>query len=73
MWDEFLPISMPMTAIAALELSRHGVLLVFVYPFPALGTGGAGARPDHSISGRSVGGRPMSAQAISRPQLKSLK
>jgi hypothetical protein len=29
---------------------RHGVLLVFGAPLPASIAGGAGARPDHSIS-----------------------
>src|ERR1700738_4494595 len=31
-WNEFLPISMPITAIAVLGVLRHGVLLVFGAP-----------------------------------------
>jgi len=31
-WNEFLPISMPITAIAVLDVLRHGVLLVFGAP-----------------------------------------
>src|SRR5216684_2766607 len=42
----------------SIEFLRHGVLLALVAPMPALLAGGAGARPDHSISGHwtRVGG-----------------
>src|SRR5216684_5535346 len=35
----------------SIEFLRHGVLLALVAPMPALLAGGAGARPDHSITG----------------------
>jgi hypothetical protein len=35
----------------AVKILRHGVLLVFGAPLPASIAGGAGARPDHPISG----------------------
>jgi hypothetical protein len=35
----------------SVEFLRHGVLLALVAPMPALLPGGAGARPDHSITG----------------------
>src|SRR5713101_35255 len=37
----------------SVEFLRHGVLLARVAPMPALLAGGAGARPDHSITGHS--------------------
>src|SRR5215471_12210279 len=42
----------------AIGLLRHGVLLVFAAPGPESITGGAGARPDHPISGHKVGRNP---------------
>src|SRR5215467_911363 len=51
MWNEFLPISMPITAISLLNFSDMAWLLCLRCPLPALLAGGAGARPDHPILG----------------------
>src|SRR6266545_4310355 len=41
----------------SVEFLRHGVLLALVAPIPALLAGGAGARPDHSITRHGTGCR----------------
>src|SRR6516225_7972041 len=50
MWKQFLPISMPTTAISLLSFSDMAVLLG-LRPPPALYAGRIGARPDHPIIG----------------------
>src|SRR5262249_36701905 len=57
-WNEFLPISMPIVATVAVDLLDMAMLHLTIAPSPASLAGGAGARPDHSISGpRRVGWR----------------
>ena len=50
-WNEFLPISMPITAIAVSSSCDMACSLGSAPPSPASLAAGAGARPDHSISG----------------------
>src|SRR6516165_6542498 len=50
-WNEFLPISMPITAIALLSFSDMARSLTWLPPLPAFLAAGAGARPDHPITG----------------------
>src|SRR5262245_6731837 len=52
-WNEFLPISMPITAIALLSFSDMACSLTLVPPGPASLLTGAGARLDHPITGHS--------------------
>src|ERR1700730_15413890 len=61
---EFLPISMPITAIAALNFSDMARALSLV-PLASLLANREGARPDHSISGRFRQGAKK-AQGASR-------
>src|SRR5215470_7212589 len=49
MWNEYLPISIPITAIADLRLSDMACSCLS-RPLPASNAGEAGARPDHPIS-----------------------
>src|SRR6478736_9675423 len=49
-WKEFLPISMPATAIAVLSFEDIAGSLSLA-PLASVTAGGAGARPDHSITG----------------------
>src|SRR5215472_7282005 len=49
MWNEFLPISMPITA-GELSSFRDMACSCLRCPLPAFAAGRAGARPDHSIS-----------------------
>jgi hypothetical protein len=51
-WKEFLPISMPITAISLLSFSDMACSLSSLPPSPASFAGGAGARPDYPINGR---------------------
>src|SRR6516162_9671405 len=51
-WNEFLPISMPITAIALLRLWDMACSFVFGAPCQIRHWRGAGARPDHPISRR---------------------
>src|SRR5260370_17302136 len=68
MWNEFLPISMPITAILLSSFWDMACSFVFGAPLPALLAGGAEARPDHPILGREVIGfaamHGLTAQAI---------
>src|SRR5215467_1645042 len=50
-WNEFLPISMPMVAMVAIDLLDMAVLHLTLAPSQHYSPVGAGARPDHSISG----------------------
>src|SRR6516165_4172507 len=50
MWNEFLPMSMPITA-GELSSFRDMACSCLRCPLPAFAAGRAGARPDHSISG----------------------
>src|SRR5262245_27383764 len=50
-WNEFLPISMPITAIALLSFSDMACSLTLVPRGQFRLLAGAGARPDHPISG----------------------
>ena len=50
-WNEFLPISMPITAIAVLGCLGHGVLLVFGAPCQHRLLAGQEPQPDHPIIG----------------------
>src|SRR5215510_15749445 len=50
-WNEFLPISMPMVATVAVDLLDMAVLHLTLAPSQHHSPSGAGARPDHSISG----------------------
>src|SRR6266567_1897698 len=54
----------------SVEFLRHGMLLVLAAPVPALLAGGAGARPDHSITGhhRHHADTELTAGAISAEQ-----
>jgi len=47
-WNEFLPISMPITATALLRFWDMACSLS-LEPLARFDAGGAGARPDHSI------------------------
>src|SRR5262245_56178910 len=49
-WNEFLPISMPITAIALLSFSDMAFSLTLVPRGQFRLLAGAGARPDHPIS-----------------------
>src|SRR6516225_2095384 len=49
-WNEFLPISIPITVIVLLSLWDMGCSLSLA-PLARFVAGGAGARPDHPISG----------------------
>src|SRR5262249_56808166 len=49
-WNEFLPISIPITAITPLGSSAMGILLSLNASFQLIADS-AGARPDHPISG----------------------
>ena len=51
MWDEFFPISIPTTAIAFCAVADIACSFCLGAPGQLI-AGGAGARPDHSISGR---------------------
>src|SRR6476660_6350005 len=53
MWKEFLPISIPTTAIAAFTVWDMACSLSW-RPWPASIAGGAGARPDHPIIGTDI-------------------
>src|SRR5215467_6142669 len=50
-WNEFLPISIPITVIVLLSLWDMGCSLSLA-PLARFVAGGAGARPDHPISGQ---------------------
>src|SRR6516164_10166677 len=52
-WNEFLPISIPITVIVLLSLWDMGCSLSLA-PLARFVAGGAGARPDHPISGNSA-------------------
>src|SRR5260370_40969262 len=52
MWNEFLPISTPITAIVVLSCRDIACSLTLAPLGQASLTGGAGARPDHPISRR---------------------
>src|SRR6266487_3643496 len=54
MWNEFLPISMPITATLLLSFWDMACSFVFGAPSPACRAGRAGARPDHPILGLQV-------------------
>src|SRR5215471_9126910 len=56
MWNEFLPISMPITA-GELSSFRDMACSCLRCPLPAFAAGRAGARPDHSISGQCADAR----------------
>src|SRR6516162_1166465 len=49
-WNEFLPISMPITAIALLRLWDMACSFVFGAPCQIRHWRGAGTRPDHPIN-----------------------
>src|SRR5262245_23715287 len=53
-WNEFLPISMPITAIALLSFSDMACSLTLVPRGQFRLLAGAGARPDHPISGHQA-------------------
>jgi hypothetical protein len=49
MWNEFLPISIPITAILLSRVWDMACSFVFGAPSPASFAGGEGARPDHAF------------------------
>src|SRR6266481_1787315 len=53
-WNEFLPISIPITAITLLSFSDMACSFRWVPPASLLADRGAGARLDHPISGPPV-------------------
>src|SRR5262245_31376230 len=74
MWNEFLPISMPMTATAvwavwdmACSLPLAPLASCLWRPWPAFTAGGAGARPDHPISKHRQGFSHAVAKRVSAP------
>src|SRR4029450_6450807 len=54
-WNEFLPISIPITVIVLLRLWDMGCSLSLA-PLARFVAGGAGARPDHPINGGAFAG-----------------
>src|SRR5207245_7752315 len=54
MWNEFLPISMPITATLLSRFWDMTCSFVFGAPLPVWRADRAGARPDHPIRGPSV-------------------
>jgi hypothetical protein len=66
MWNEFLPISMPITAIAQLDFSDMACSLSSLPPSQLLLLAGAGARPDHPIK------RHFACFSYSTPKLRAL-
>src|SRR5215467_1253812 len=70
MWNEYLPISIPITAIAHLRLSDMACSCLS-RPLPASNAEEAGARPDHPISGLSH--RHVSLHAMAHEPLETLQ
>src|SRR5215469_8366025 len=67
MWNEYLPISIPTTAIADLRLSDMACSCLS-RPLPASNAEEAGARPDHPISGLCATCQGVLLGDIDRPQ-----
>src|SRR5215831_7084061 len=76
-WNEFLPISMPMVAMVAIDLLDMAVLRLTLRPISASLAGGAGARPDHFISrhhpSHNVAEVMKSKQGAKRPSLPAAR
>src|SRR4029079_13327867 len=69
MWNEFLPISMPTTAIAALSVWDMACSLSWAPPPSVYRWWGPGARPDHPISGHRRGLPPWRFEPLRCPLL----
>src|SRR5260370_22719239 len=71
-WNEFLPISTPITATAVLDVLAMACSSSLV-PLASLAADGAGARPDHPISGHydpGVGGDTKTVVARKRAPMR---
>src|SRR6266478_4106968 len=66
-WNEFLPISIPITAITLLSFSDMACSFRWVPPASLLADRGAGARLDHPISGHGAARNSHMAAALDPP------